>query len=280
MRSTVDELSTAARACNQVSSVISLAETDSTNAVGLRAAQDGAPDFTVILTANQQAGRGRHDRVWESPEGSSLTFSVLLRPELAPSDWGHLPLLTGLAVCEGLTTWAKAHGIVETDAIGLKWPNDVLIDGLKVCGVLLETHIANGTSADAANGVVAGAGINVDWREFKRPEGFKDRATSLAEWVDTDVDAGEVLTHVLDAMHRLWVQVGNDPDACVDLVREHCVTIGRSVTAYGTDDQHDTVTGTAIGLTPQGHLVIMPDTVNSNDNTPVVVRAADVEHLR
>lgn len=280
MRSTVDHLSTAARTCTQVSSVISLAETDSTNAVGLRAAQDGAPDFTVILTAAQTAGRGRHDRVWESPEGSSLTFSVLLRPSLAPEDWGHLPLLTGLAVCEGLTAWASARGVDGTDAIGLKWPNDVLIDGLKVCGVLLETHITDGKSMDLANGLVAGIGINVDWRGFDRPEAFKDRATSLAEWVDGDVDASEVMTHVLDALHRLWTTVGNDPDACVALVRERCITIGRSVTAHGTDGAHGTVTGTAIGLTPQGHLVIMPDTVNSNDNTPVVVRAADVEHLR
>lgn len=280
MCSPVDHLSTAARACPQVSSVIALAETDSTNAVGLRAAQDGAPDFTVILTANQRAGRGRHDRVWESPAGSSLTFSVLLRPSLAPVDWGHLPLLTGLAVCEGLTAWATARGVEGTDAIGLKWPNDVLIDGLKVCGVLLETHVADGTSVDAANGVVAGIGINVDWRGRERPEAFAGRATSLAEWVGSDVDAGEVLTHVLDALHRLWTTVGHDPDACVALVRERCITIGRSVTAHGTDRHHGTVTGTAIGLTPQGHLVIMPDTVNSNDNTPVVVRAADVEHLR
>lgn len=280
MRRTIDELSTAAQACPAVSSVIALAKTTSTNAVGLDAIRDGAPDFTVVLAGHQQAGRGRHSRVWESPEGSSLTFSVVLRPRLSPDHWGHLPLLTGLAVCEGLAEWATASGTLNPDLIGLKWPNDVLIDGRKVCGVLLETYIADGTSADPANGVIAGVGINVDWRGLDRPEAFKDRATSLAEWLDDEVDPAAILTAVLAAFHRLWADLGNDPDECVALVRERCITIGRSVTAHGTDDQHDTVSGTAIGLTPQGHLVIMPDTVNSNDNTPVVVRAADVEHLR
>lgn len=276
MRPTIDELSTAAHACPAVSSVIALAQTPSTNTVGLDAAREGAPDFTVIVTAHQQAGRGRHDRVWESPAGSSLTFSVLLRPTSDPQSWGHLPLMAGLAVCDGLSAVLGEHAASTAPAaIGLKWPNDVLINGQKVSGVLLETHIAD-AQANPANGVVVGIGINIDWRGLERPEAFRDRATSLAEWMDADIDAGAVLTAVLTALHHLWITVGHDPDGCIALVRERCSTIGRSVTAHGEQP----VTGTAIGLTPQGHLVIMPDTVNSNDNTPVVVRAADVEHLR
>ena len=275
MRSLVDECSTAARACQGVSGVIALAQTDSTNAAGLHAAQDGAPDFTVVVTPHQTAGRGRHHRVWESPAGSSLTFSVILRPSLAPEDWGHLPLLTGLAVCEGISRYVRDRELADPADIGLKWPNDVLINGLKVSGVLLETHIVT-SEHSPQNAVVAGIGINIDWRGLDRPEAFRDRATSLAEWIGGEVDGSAVLTAVLDAFYDLWERVGNDPDGCIALVRERCITIGRSVTASG----NTTVTGTAIGLTPQGHLVIMPDTVNSNDNTPVVIRAADVEHLR
>lgn len=275
MPHTINQLSAAANACTGVSGIIAFASTDSTNTVGLRAAKEGAPHFTVILTQHQGAGRGRHDRVWESPEGSSLTFSVVLRPTSGPQDWGHLSLLTGLAVCDGLRTYAQHLGTGDATAIGLKWPNDVLIDNQKVCGVLLETHIVS-DQPDPANAVVAGIGINIDWRGIQRPEAFINRATSLAEWATQDIVHGDVLTLVLDALQRLWAEVGHDPEACIALVREQCITIGRQVTAHG----EQTVTGTAIGLTPHGHLVIMPDTVNSNDNTPVVVRAADVEHLR
>lgn len=276
MRHTTDQLSRAAQACSGVSRVISMEETHSTNIEGIRAAQDGTPDFTVIVTSHQTRGRGRHDRVWETPPGSSLAISVVLRPTLPVDQWGHLPLLTGLGVGEGLRAYARRLDGVDPEAISLKWPNDVLIGEKKVCGVLLETHLPNPNTPDQSNAVVAGFGINVDWRGLTRPQAFANRATSLAEWANQDIDAGQVLTDVLDALYDLWQRVGNDPQASIALVKERLSTIGRSVTAHG----EPIVTGTAIGLTTQGHLVIMPDTVNSNDNTPVVVRAADVEHLR
>ncbi|WP_336249484.1 biotin--[acetyl-CoA-carboxylase] ligase [Stomatohabitans albus] len=275
MRFTIDELSAAAHSCQWVTDVIALEETDSTNLVGLRAAQDGAPHFTVIIAAHQTQGRGRHDRVWESPAGSSLTVSVVLRPNLVPEDWGHIPLLTGLGVSDGLREYAATMDGVDPDMIGLKWPNDVLIAEKKVCGVLLEADIRS-AHLDAKNAVVAGFGINVDWRGVTRPDAFAERATSLAEWAGCDIETPKVLTMVLNALSRQWSEVGNDPAASIARVRERLRTIGRSVSALGDRP----VQGTAIGITPQGHLVIMPDTVNSNDNTPVIVRAADVEHLR
>lgn len=276
MRASIDELSTIATSAAPVGGVIGLAETDSTNLAGIRAAHDGVADFTVVVAAHQRQGRGRHDRVWEAPEGSSLTFSVVLRPSLPPEAWGHLPLMVGLAVTEGLTAYAKAQGRDDEDAIGLKWPNDVLIEGKKVGGVLLETALESDPASQHSHGLVAGIGINVDWRGIARPESFADRAISLAEWLDQDVNPADVLDHVLVALYANWARLGAHPDDCVNAVRERCITLGRSVTAHG----NTTVQGTAIGLTSEGHLVIMPDTVNSNDNMPVVVRAADVEHLR
>ena len=108
-----------------------VAEAGSTNALVSERAQRGAPEGLVILAEHQTAGRGRLDRSWETPPGSGLTFSVLLRPDLPRARWGWLPLWGGLAVADALR---ERCGL---DAV-LKWPNDVLVGESKVCGLLAE----------------------------------------------------------------------------------------------------------------------------------------------
>jgi BirA family transcriptional regulator, biotin operon repressor / biotin---[acetyl-CoA-carboxylase] ligase len=130
--------------------------TPSTNAVAVERAQAGAPEGLVVVADHQTAGRGRLDRVWETPAGTAVTFSLLLRPTAPTRSWPWLPLLTGYAVDKAL----KARGL---DA-GVKWPNDVLIGGRKVAGILVERiETPDGPAA------VVGVGINVAMTDTELP---------------------------------------------------------------------------------------------------------------
>ena len=128
---------------------------ESTNALAAEAAAAGAPPGLLVLADEQSAGRGRHGRTWSAPAGSSLLLSLLLRPVVPAPSVSLLPLLTGLVLAETVGRY-----LPETD-VALKWPNDLLVDGRKAAGILVE-------GADGA--AVVGVGINVDWRGVARPE--------------------------------------------------------------------------------------------------------------
>ena len=109
--------------------IVALQEVDSTNEEAKRQAQCGAPDGSVFLAERQTGGKGRLGRTWESPAGTGIWFSVLLRPSLVPSEISSITLLAGIAVCRGIRS-------VTGCAAKLKWPNDVVIGSRKVCGIL------------------------------------------------------------------------------------------------------------------------------------------------
>lgn len=229
-----------------------VATTGSTNADLAAAAGTGAPSGTVLVADHQSAGRGRFDRRWEAPPGSSVAISVLLRPgEMALERWLWLPLVTGVAVAEGL------HAGSNIDAT-VKWPNDVLIEGRKVCGILAERV------DDAA---VIGMGINTSLSADELPV---PTATSLA-LEGSKASATEVVLGVLTALeesYRRWVE-GGDLRAWFG---QRCSTIGRQVRVQ--QSQEVSIDGLAIGVDTWGRLVV---------RTPVGNRAfaaGDVLHLR
>src|SRR3954471_11364830 len=133
----------------------------STNAVVAHRAAAGDPSGLVVVAERQLNGRGRLDRTWVSPARAGLTFSVLLRPTLPAAEWGWLPLLAGVAVAQGLQEHAKVDAL-------LKWPNDVLVGGRKVAGLLAE--------AVAPGALVVGIGLNVTTTRDELPS---EGATSL-----------------------------------------------------------------------------------------------------
>lgn len=219
-------------------------------------ARTDAAAGTVVIADVQTEGRGRRGRSWHAPAGSSLMLSVLVRPALAPATWPLLPLAVGSAVVEA----ARAVVDVDPARLALKWPNDLLVDGVKAAGILVEV---------SSDRVVAGMGINVDWRGVPRPEGL--RATSLAEAAATDVDRWQLLEVLLGSLDRHLDLAGVDPTGVVQRYAADCATIGVEVTADGAAP----ITGTAIGLTVDGHLRIR--TADGDDH---VVVAGDVEHVR
>lgn len=223
-----------------------LQETGSTNAVAAERARDGEPAGLVVVAEAQTAGRGRLDRSWVSPPRAGLTLSVLLRPDLPPAQWPWLPLWTGVAVATALRERA------EVDAV-LKWPNDVLVEGRKVCGVLAEVPVTGAA--------VLGIGLNVTTDEHELPH---DQATSLrlsgAKTTDRDT--------LLRALLRALGAVLRDPAAARAGYRERCDTIGRRVRVELPGGR--SVEGLAEAVDDDGRLVV--------DGLPY--GAGDVVHLR
>ena len=138
-------------------------ETDSTNNRARDAAEKGASHGYLAVADSQTAGKGRRGRVWNSPHGTDIFMSFLMRPSFGPSQASMLTLVAGMAVVKGVQ---KATGLNAM----IKWPNDAVVNGKKICGILTEMS----TEEDTIRYVVVGIGINVNAREF--PEEIRDKA--------------------------------------------------------------------------------------------------------
>jgi len=236
-------------------------ETGSTNADLL--ADPTATDRVVLAAEFQTAGRGRLDRGWTSPPRAGLIFSVALRPAAPLGRWGWLPLLAGVAVVTAVTR----AGLTTAR---LKWPNDVLVEGRKLAGILAQ--VRDGL-------VVVGCGLNVTTTaEELLPlvEAPALPATSLGlEGVEVDRTAllADVLTE-LDAQVARWDDVGGDAAACglAAAYDTMCSTLGRTVTL--TEHDGSTCAGQAVGIDPDGHLLLQVD------GAVRTVAAGDVRHTR
>ena len=234
-------------------------ETGSTNADVADAARRGAPEGLVVAAEVQTAGRGRAGRVWEAPLRSGLAVSVLLRPPFGtrPS-WGWLPLLAGLAVAEPLREMSGLD-------VGLKWPNDVLVDGRKLAGLLAEV---------VGDAVVVGLGLNVSLRQDELPV---PTATSLLLAGSAVTDREPVLRAVLrdlGARYRSFVAAGGDVVATGDATayRSRCTTIGVQVRVLLPGGRE--VEGEAVDVDDAGRLVVR------TGGGLQALAAGDVVHLR
>jgi BirA family biotin operon repressor/biotin-[acetyl-CoA-carboxylase] ligase len=243
-----------------------LPSTGSTNdeLIARAGGDDPWPHLSVVATDTQTAGRGRRGRAWVAPPGSSLAASVLLRPDLPPDALGWVPLLTGLAVTRTLTA-------AGADA-RLKWPNDVLLGGRKVCGILAEL-LPGGT------GVVVGIGINLTLSPDQLPV---PTATSLAiEGIELTAD--EVLAGCLTELRQLLDDLqgaGGDAEASglSAAVTAACSTIGRPVRVELPSG--DALVGMAVGLGADGRLEVRTDPISGGPGKITSVSAGDVSHLR
>ncbi|MEJ1229353.1 MAG: biotin--[acetyl-CoA-carboxylase] ligase [Galbitalea sp.] len=249
-----------------------LDETGSTNDVlaGL-AANGDEPHLSTVVTLNQTGGRGRLGRVWVGPKDKSLAVSVLLRPRrddgspLPASRFGWLPLIAGVAMSSSI------DALVGDGRTGLKWPNDVQVDGRKVCGILAELQ--------PSGGVVVGAGVNLTLGEEELPvptaislalAGVTKRGDELVDLV-----VGHYLS-VLAEMVETLAAAGSDADAggIRRRVSEWCRTLGREVRVSLPDGAD--LFGVATGIDEAGRLL-----VRSGGNQAVLaVAAGDVTHLR
>ena len=236
-----------------------LDESPSTNAYVATRARAGEPPGLVVVAEHQTAGRGRLDRTWVTPPRTALTFSLLVVPDGVPvARWPWLPLLTGLAVVDGVRV------VAGVDA-QLKWPNDVLVGEAKLAGILVEL-----VERPAGPSAVVGVGLNVSSTRADLPV---DTATSLALEGAASRDLGELLAAVLTAFsarYDAWRAGPGEPLRSSYL--EACSTVGKrvqvSLPAGGT------LEGRAVDVDTEGRLRV-------DDGTRVhVLGAGDVVHVR
>ncbi len=255
-------------------------ELASTNAYVADAARAGAEEGLVVVADHQTEGRGRLGRRWVAPAGANLLASVLLRPPLEPVARHLAPAVVALAT-------ADACAAVAGVSPGIKWPNDLLdADGRKLAGVLAEVDLAGGgpqaadmaaaAAAAVAVAVVVGVGLNVGWPRLGDtvPPDIAGRAVSLSELAGGPVDRAAVLQHLLASLERRVADLsqGRGRARQATELSDRCVTLGRSVRVTVAGDGE--IRGVAVGISPDGHLVV--DVAGARRE----VVAGDVVHVR
>ena len=217
-------------------------EVDSTNTWGKRLAEEGAPHGTLVVADEQTQGRGRRGRSWQSPKGTNISMTLILRPDLEPARASMLTIVMGLSVAQGLKELLKLP-------VQIKWPNDAVLNGHKLCGILTEMS----AQIDYINYVVVGTGINVNLPEV--PEELKDIATSLLIETGHRVNRAEVIGAVLRAFARNYESflAAGDLTGLLNAYNEILANRDRQVRVLDPKEPYE---GVALGINARGELLV------------------------
>ncbi len=214
----------------------------STNDEAAAWALAGAPSGAVVLAEEQTAGRGRRGRAWVAAPETSLLVSVILRPAVSPEALPRLTLLGAVAVAEALA----AEGLSP----GIKWPNDVLLEGRKVAGILAEVA----WSGDERSAVILGIGVNIRRGALSEAAAARFGATTVEAILGRAPDRGGLLLRLLERID-CW-QARLSDEALLAAWRQYSVTLGKRVTVASGEG---VVAGVAEGVDSQGALLLRTD---------------------
>ena len=224
------------------SDIVAYQQTASTNDVAYALAQKGAAEGTVVVAEAQTKGRGRMRRIWDSPEGMGIYASLVLRPALSPSDVGRVTIMSAVSAC---CTIAAYSGL----AAQIKWPNDVFINGKKVCGILTEMN----AEQDQVHFVVMGIGINVNTPLRALPP----EATSLKAEGGRAFSRVELLSALLMRLESDYRLLTSGKFATITAEwRSRSLTLGKRV-SFRTN--HGIVEGQAMDIDERGALIVRED---------------------
>jgi len=218
-------------------------EVGSTNDWAKELAELGASEGTIAIAETQMTGRGRFGREWASPKGG-LWFSVILRPELKPAEAVKVVFVAGLAVAEVLR---ELYGLrVET-----KWPNDVLVNGRKVCGILAEMN----TTGEKVNYVIVGIGVNANFdAKGAFPEELRGVATSLETELEKKVRLEELFRALLERLERIYDQyITGGFSPVLERWKEYAGFLNHQVEVMS---QNERLVGLALDVDNDGALVV------------------------
>lgn len=223
------------------------ASVTSTNTLAAAWADAGAPEGAVVCADHQQAGRGRLGRRWDAEPGLNLMFSVVLRPQAPPHRLGLLPLAAGLAVADAVAP------VTAPLTPQIKWPNDVLLEDRKCCGMLLETAWS-GSEAPDRPAVILGIGLNVNQDGF--PGDLHDAATSLLLATGRPVPRASLFADLLLCLERRYLQATTAPAALCRIYEQRMYRRGQPVRLRVTTPTaaRPVVEGIVRGITPDGAL--------------------------
>lgn len=223
--------------------IIHFGEIDSTNNYAKQIANNGCRHGTVVVADKQTAGRGRVGRIWQSNNSEGLWFSVVLRPELEPEKIQIITLAASVAVVEAIR---ETQGIV----CGIKWPNDIIIKGSKLGGILTELSAEPGH----VNYVILGIGINVNQGAEVFDDEIRNKATSLRLHTNEPVSRVKLLGSILTKLEEIYnLIITQKFKQITDRWREHSVTIGKEVRITVRDMEY---LGTAESIADDGRLIV------------------------
>ena len=229
-----------------IQKVVYLPDVDSTNTYAKSAAEHGLPDRTLVTADRQTSGKGRRGRSFSSPGGVGIFMTLLLKPDIPPLKASMLTLPAGMAVCQALR---EITGIPAM----IKWPNDIVVNGKKVCGILTEMS----TEEDAIRYVVVGIGINANTTDF--PEEIRATATSLALELGHPVCRAAVINGVMCAFEEYYGRYRETLDMSLlkELYNQKLVNAEREVKVLAPGGDY---TGISHGINDAGELIVeLPD---------------------
>lgn len=219
-----------------------LEETGSTNTDAKRLIEEGASDGTLVVADKQNGGKGRRGRSWSSPKGTSIYMSIALKPSYNPDKASMVTLIMALAVAKGIR---EQTGL----AAFIKWPNDVVVNKKKVCGILTEMN----AEPDYIHSVVIGTGINVNEQEF--PEEIKETATSLFLEKGEKITRAQLVVSVMEYFEQDYEKFleREDLSGLLEEYNELLVNRGRKVKVLDPKQEWE---GTAGGINEKGELLV------------------------
>ena len=225
--------------------LVVFSETDSTNDQAKKLAEEGAGQGLLVVSDSQTAGKGRRGRSWESRMGEGIFMTLLLKPDIAPGNASMLTLVMALAVRAGIR---QVTGI-DTQ---IKWPNDIVCDGKKVCGILTEMS----AQIDYINYIVVGVGINVSNEVF--PEEVASTATSLYLLTGVTCSRAKLISEIMAQFEIYYAQYlqTQDLSGLMNEYNSHLVNRGRSVRVLNPKREY---TGVAQGINQAGELLVQTE---------------------
>lgn len=230
----------------------------STQEIAHKLAQEGSEEGTIVITDHQTKGRGRLGRSWESETRSGIWMSIILRPNIPPNQAPQLTLLTAVAIVQVIENMTS----IECE---IKWPNDILVNGKKLVGILTELQ----AEADAIQSIIIGIGINVNTKQF--PEELQDKATSLyKENNEQKISRATLVQSILQQMEFLYEEYLDTGFEAIKLRWEsYAISLGKFITARTLNGE---IKGLAKGITNEGVLLI-----EDKDGHIHQVYSADIE---
>ena len=216
--------------------------TDSTNIRAKELAEEGHPSGTLVVADRQEAGRGRRGRSWDSPSGTGIFMTLLLKPEMNPNHASMLTLVAAMAVARAISKCANTEALI-------KWPNDIVIGGKKICGILTEMS----AQFDFINHIVIGIGINVHNEHF--PEEIAETAGSILLQTGKRIRRAELIEQILEQFEHYYA-IFMETEDLSGLVKEYnsiLVNMNKSVRVL---DPKEPFEGKAMGITKTGELIV------------------------
>ena len=216
---------------------------DSTNTHAKRLAEEGAPNGTFVIAEHQTGGRGRLGRSFHSPSGSGIYLSMVLRPELPPSQLMHLTCAAAVAACDAVE---ESTGIRP----GIKWTNDLVIGKKKLGGILTELCMKDGLVSYA----IIGIGINCTQKTQDFPPELLDMATSLHAASGQAISKDKVEESLIRSLLALCTSLSEQKTQLLSQYRKDCITLGQQICVLRGDDVRH---GTALDIDEEGALIVL-----------------------